>query len=186
MLYPKMVMQDCCGTNELARMIAGETTFSTERYGESSASLPRENGQRNGWRTRGETLRNRHVHPSLTLKKGKERETPDGEGTRRNAESIEIRSVNFRPAKELVQETSLHCRLERAPKKSKLHVSEYTPEQRLDMAKRFLSEHAMMTVSDYARLVGLSRTTASKEVREWLETNRKDIEPKGKAPTGFM
>ena len=42
LLYPKMVMQDCCGTNELARMIAGETTFSTERYGESSASLPRE------------------------------------------------------------------------------------------------------------------------------------------------
>ena len=48
------------------------------------------------------------------------------------------------------------------------------------MAKRFLSEHAMMTVSDYARLVGLSRTTASKELRKWLETNRKDIGTKGK------
>ena len=38
----------------------------------------------------------------------------------------------------------------------------------------------MMTVSDYARLVGLSRTTASKELRKWLETNRKDIGTKGK------
>lgn len=180
LLYPKMVMQDCCGTDELARMIAGETTFSTGEIrgiiGQLAQRMAREMAGGHAVKLEGIGT----FTPSLTLKKGKERETPDGEGTRRNAESIEIRSVNFRPAKELVQETSLHCRLERAPKKSKLHVSEYTPEQRLDMAKRFLSEHAMMTVSDYARLVGLSRTTASKELRKWLETNRKDIGTKGK------
>jgi hypothetical protein len=56
---------------------------------------------------------------------------------------------------------------------SRIRKSRYTEEQRLEMARAFLQEHTVMRLGDYYRLVGLSRTAASLELRKWdgrLET----------------
>ena len=79
LLYPKMVMQDCCGTDELARMIAGETTFSTGEIrgiiGQLAQRMAREMAGGHAVKLEGIGT----FTPSLTLKKGKERETPSSD-----------------------------------------------------------------------------------------------------------
>lgn len=180
LLYPRMIIQNCCETDELARMIAEDTTFSA---GEIRGIID-QLAQRMAWEmANGNSVKLEGIGtftPSLSLKKGKEREEADGNGTRRNAASVEVSHINFRPAKKLIRETDLHCHLEREAKKSGLHVSQYSPEQRLEMAKRYLDTHSTMTVSEYAGMVGLSRTTASRELRKWFETNKNEIGIKGK------
>ena len=59
----------------------------------------------------------------------------------------------------------MQCQLERG-KESRLHRSPYTREERLARALAFIEEHTVMRVMDYVRLTGLSRTTASLELRE--------------------
>lgn len=180
LLYPRMIIQNCCSTEELARMVAKDTTFSA---GEIKGIID-QLAQRMAWEmANGNSVKIEGIGtftPSLSLKDGKAREEPDGDAPKRNAASIEVSRINFRPAKKLVQETDRHCRLERDAKKSALHVSQYTPEQRLEMAKQYLNAHLTMTVSEYAAMTGLSRTTASRELRKWLETNRNAIGIKGK------
>ena len=91
-----------------------------------------------------------------TTEKGKERENPDGSGTKRNAASIRVGSIGFRVDKELVDETDRHCTLERSPEKATRHLSKYTPEERLALAKRYLEKHPSMTLDVYAALTGFS------------------------------
>ena len=119
------------------------------------------------------------LSPALGLKKGREREEPDGSGTRRNATSIEVNDVHFRVDKELVREVNRHCRLERSSTQRRLYRSKYTPEERLALALRFLEEHPFMRVGEYAALTGLSQTTAGQELRRWAQTEGSGIDAKG-------
>jgi hypothetical protein len=70
------------------------------------------------------------------------------------------------------------CKLEKGHV-SRIRQSQYTEEQRLDKAIRFLQEHTVMRLSDYYRMVGLSRTTASLELRKWAANPASGITSKG-------
>ena len=181
LLYPRMVIRDSCGTDELAEYISAHTSFSRaevkgviELLGHGMARTMAQ-----GRSAQGRSVRIDGVGlftPSLAIKEGKEREEPDGSGTKRNAANIRVGDVRFRADRQLVRETDLACKLEReAGGKSALCRSRYTPQERLALAKRYLEEHPVLTVGTYASLTGLSRTTAGKELRRWYETEGSGI-----------
>ncbi|MBO5795091.1 MAG: DNA-binding protein [Bacteroides sp.] len=106
--------------------------------------------------------------PSLGMRRGKQMEAMEEGSTKRNAQSICVNDINFKPAKRLIKRTNDECELERAGT-NKLHRSPYTKEERLKMAQEFLGSHPFMRVRDYIVLTGLSRTTASTELREFSQ-----------------
>ena len=117
--------------------------------------------------------------PSLSLKKGKEREELDGKSPRRNATSIEIGGINFRPDRELIKNTNLECVLERGGAVQKCRKSKYSEEDRLKLLDNYLENHPFITVGEYASITGLSRTTAARELRTWADTPDTGVAVKG-------
>ena len=81
----------------------------------------------------------------------------------RNARSLEVTGILWKPAKSLVRETRLECKLERGGEEP-LRKSKYTIEERRARALEYLKEHTVMRVDDYVRLTGLSHTKAAKEL----------------------
>ncbi len=104
--------------------------------------------------------------PKIGLREEAESEVLDGEAPKRNARSLHVTGVSFRADKRLVRTLDSKCRLEKGAV-SRIRKSKYTEEQRLEKAKAFLREHTVMRLGDYYRLVGLSRTAASLELRKW-------------------
>ena len=81
-----------------------------------------------------------------------------------NAKSIEVTGVAYRADKNLIRETCRKCVLERGGV-SRIKKSKFTLEERIGKAREFLEKNMFMRVHDYMRLTGLSRTTASQELR---------------------
>lgn len=88
----------------------------------------------------------------------------EGETTR-NAKTIKVTGVAYRADNDLIRETNRKCILEKGGV-SRLRKSPFTLEERIQKAKDFLEKHIFMRVPDYVRLTGLSRTTASLELRK--------------------
>ena len=80
-----------------------------------------------------------------------------------NARSLEVTGVLWKPAKSLVLETRSACNLERGRTET-LRTSKYTLEERKARALAFIKQNTVMSVSDYARITGLSHTKAAKEL----------------------
>lgn len=116
--------------------------------------------------------------PKIGLREDAEREVLDGEGRKRNAQSLHVTGVSFRADKELVKMLDSRCKLEKGAV-SRIRKSKYTEEQRLEKARRFLREHTVMRLGDYYRMVGLSRTTASLELRKWASSPGTGITSEG-------
>ena len=179
LLYPRLEMEENCSLDELAQQVAEGTTFSAGEVKGVICQVAKRMAMTMGM-GRSVTLDGiGTLSPALGLKKGREREEPDGSGTRRNATSIEVNDVHFRVDKELVREVNRHCRLERSSTQRRLYRSKYTPEERLALALRFLEEHPFIRVGEYAALTGLSQTTAGQELRRWAQTEGSGIDTKG-------
>ena len=84
---------------------------------------------------------------------------------RHNAKSLEVTGVAYRADKELIRNTNRKCTLERGGE-SRIKKSKLTLEERIEKARDFLKKNMFMRVPDYVRLSGLSRTTASEELRK--------------------
>ena len=115
LLYPRMIIRDCCGTEELASTISEESSFTP---GEVMGMMRQLCRKMAAAMAEGRSVKLDGLgtfSPSLALRKGRERETTDGSGKRRNAGSIEVGSVNFRADRMMVQEINHRCHLERSP-----------------------------------------------------------------------
>ncbi len=106
--------------------------------------------------------------PSLGMRRGKQMEAMEEGSTKRNAQSICVNDINFKPAKKLIKRTNEECELERGGT-NKLHRSPYIKEERLKLAQEFLENNPFMRVRDYITLTKLSRTAASMELREFSQ-----------------
>ena len=118
--------------------------------------------------------------PALGLRKGKERESGEKKGQRRNAMSICVQNINFRADKQFIEETGRRCILNRSEIKLNRSSSKYTPERRLQLAQKYLEEHPYMRVNDYCQLTGLLRNTAAKELKHWREMPETGITTNGR------
>ena len=107
---------------------------------------------------------------TIGLEEDKEQDTLDGNETKRNARSLQLKGVNYRADKELIKKASQHCKLEREGI-ARIHRSPYSKEERLTLALEYLEKHGAMKVANYMELTGLSRTAATLELQEF----RRDI-----------
>ena len=85
--------------------------------------------------------------------------------TKHNAKNIKVTGVSYRADKELISNTSRKCVLIKEGE-SRLKKPTTTLEERIAKARKFLEKKPLMCVMDYAWLTGLSRTTASIELRK--------------------
>ncbi|MBQ8266735.1 MAG: DNA-binding protein [Bacteroides sp.] len=104
----------------------------------------------------------------LGLKRDKEMDSFEEDETKRNARSLQLTSINYRADKTLVREANRRCKLERYGE-SRLRKSPYTKEQRLQFALEFLDKNSAMRIGDYMQLTGLSRTTATMELKAFRQ-----------------
>ena len=179
LLYPRMVIDGCCETEELVEMI---TKGSTLRKGEVMAALQLVADGMVSMMAHGRSVRLEGIGlftPSLSLKDGKERENTEGDSSRRNAQSIEIGNINFRAEKSLIQDTNSQCSLQRQKGDWRCNRSKFSPEERLSIALNHLETNHTMTVGEYEQLTGLSHTTAGKELKKWVATPESGIYFKG-------
>ena len=88
--------------------------------------------------------------------------------TKRNARSLQLTNVNFRADKKLVREANRRCMLERYGE-SRLRKSPYSKEQRLQLALEYMGKNGAMHIADYMELTGLSRTTATLELKAFRQ-----------------
>lgn len=103
---------------------------------------------------------------TIGLEENKELDTLDGNETKRNARSLQLKGVNYRVDKELIKRARQHCKLEREGI-ARIRRSPYSKEQRLALAKEYLEKHGAMKVADYMEMTGLSRTAATLELQEF-------------------
>ena len=75
------------------------------------------------------------------------------------------KGVSFRADPNLIKSTSRKCVLEKGGI-SRLRKTALTLDERIQKARDFLKENMFMRVPDYVRLTGLSRPTATKELRQ--------------------
>ncbi len=115
---------------------------------------------------------------SLAMKKGKEDETND---EKRNSRSIKVDKITFKADKSLVSKTNSSCYLERGGVKRIKNVTS-TLEERLAVALAYLDTHPNMTINDYARITGLNKTAAGRELRKLRETEGCGITSQGQRP----
>lgn len=166
-VYPRMKLYGMCDMNQFAESIESGTTFSAA---EVKGLLDVVSSKLAYWMGNGYSVKLDGIGvftPALGFKKGKSADQTDKE--RMNAQSLQVKGVNFRADTQLVMRTNKNCQLERSDKKSRKSSSQYTPEERLALAQAYLDEHPFMQVADYCRLTGLCRTTASLELRRWRE-----------------
>ena len=117
--------------------------------------------------------------PRLGVVKGKELDAIDATKPQRNAQSIEVNGVHFRTDKKLVRKTNRHCTLTRGGI-SRIKHSSYTEEERLTLALNYLDEHVFMHVSDYMKLTGLKRTSATMELKQFSRDPESGIDTEGR------
>ena len=105
---------------------------------------------------------------TIGLEEDKEMDTMDGKEQKRNAQSLQLKGVNFRVDKELIKTARNNCKLKREGT-SRIHRSPYTKEERLALALKYLGEQGAMKVTDYVGITGLSRTAATLELKEFRQ-----------------
>ncbi len=97
--------------------------------------------------------------PKLGVVKNKEAENLNEEEPKRNAQSLGV-------DRKLVRNTNRRCRLERGGT-SRIQPSPYEEKERLAQALHYLDEHPFMRISDYMRITGLKRTSATLELQRF-------------------
>ena len=101
---------------------------------------------------------------SLGLADGAEAEEA-GTETRRNARSVRLRSIRFRPDGRLVQRAADSMRLERADDTLLRTDMSTGLDERRARALAYLEEHVLMHLEDYVALTGMSRSQAQRELK---------------------
>jgi len=105
---------------------------------------------------------------TIGLEEEKEPDTLDGTEPKRNAQSLQLKGVNFRADKQLIKTASSNCKLKREGT-ARIHRSPYSKEERLALALKHLEKHGAMKVSYYVNLTGLSQTAARMELKEFRQ-----------------
>ena len=115
----------------------------------------------------------------IGIKKGKEMDGLEENEPTRNAASLEVNDVYYRPDKALIRDINSNCTLKRG-KTQRIRVQKYTREERLARALDYLETHATMNITQYVSLTGLSRTAATLELQDFREDPESGITYRGR------
>lgn len=118
--------------------------------------------------------------PALGLRKGAERESGKEGEPKRNATSICLNGIHFKPSRELLHETGKRCHLHRSTEPSRRSSTRFTADERLARALDFLDRNPFMRVNDYMQLTGLLKGAAARELKQWAATGGSGIAATGR------
>ena len=110
----------------------------------------------------------------------------DAAGHETNARSIRVRGVNFRVSSELVNEVDRYCRGQLHREVGgpvNLRHSKLSRDERMNAALRHIREHGFLRLAEYARLVNVSRTVASLQLRDFSSDPSVPIRAQGRGPS---
>lgn len=179
-LFPRMKLWSQVPQEEIVKQIARSTSFSEGDINGLITALSNEIARRMG---QGHSVKIDGLgtfSPALGLREGKERESGEVGEERRNAQSICVSNIHFRADKRLIKDTGLHCIVERSTEKQRRSSTRYTPEERLALARNYLQENPMLTVTQYCSLTGLLRNAAAKELKQWALQEGSGIRVQGR------
>ncbi len=114
-----------------------------------------------------------------------EGDAQQAEDRTRNARSLELHHINYRKNSEFFNDVVAHFNsldIQRIHGKEGVHIkkSQYPQvKNRMIVAREFLRDNPFMTVSDYARITGLSYTTAQRELKASWENPAYGIKATG-------
>ena len=179
-VYPSLATIESMSTEELAREIASCSGFNV---GDIEGILKQTSIEMAHQMAQGRSIKLDGIGtftPALAMRKDVEREEAGENGQHRNAQSIEVGSVNYRVDMSLVRRINGRCTLSRAPWKPGRSSKKYTPEQRLELTQKYLEENPYLTVYEYQKLTGLLRTAATNELKEWANQPNSGIDIAGR------
>ena len=104
-------------------------------------------------------------HAKLGVMSDKEPDAFEEGEQKRNAKSIHVTGVSYKTDPQIVREMRRTCVLEKGGE-SRIRKPKLTLEERIEKAREFLKKNMFMKVPDYVALTGLSRTTATTELRK--------------------
>lgn len=165
-LYPRLVKGQVTDTARIAGIIEKRTSFTQgDVWGllsELSAVVREEMAAGHSVKIDGLGV----LRPVLGLV-GKEQRGAwnDSAGRLTTAHNIRLKSVSFRPTPALLRGAGGSMSFDRVSGRLGRKRPATTATERAAMARQYLSEHGFMRVADYAKLTGLARSTASKELR---------------------
>lgn len=116
---------------------------------------------------------------SLGMKDGKKVKEPEEGGPKVTIDSIEVKTVRFKPDKKFVDELNDTIHMESGGYK-KLRKIQSTLEERRQLALQFLEENPWISVRDYMQLTHLKRTAATTELRQLAQTADSGIKAYGR------
>ena len=111
------------------------------------------------------------------------KETDDAGGAKHNARCLTVDGVRYRADRSLVRDVAVRCRLSKGGE-SHTRRSPYSREERVRLVVDYLADaaHPVMRLNDYVGLTGVSRSTASHELREMSRGEDAPIRPIGRGP----
>lgn len=115
----------------------------------------------------------------IGLKKEKEQDGLDDDQPTRNAQSLQVTDVYYRPDTALIRETNLNCTLTRGGTQ-RIRKQIYTREERLARALEYMEKHTTMNIAQYMSLTNLSRTAATLELQLFRDDPDTGITYKGR------
>lgn len=164
--YPKLVRMGRIKTKELAQMVADRSTMSAADVMGTLTALSQVMAQQMalGYSVELEDIGT--FSAKLGMVDGAEREDIEGQ-SRKNASSIRVKGINFKASKSFIEATHDRLSLERAGRK-KLEEVTSTREERLSLAKAYISKVGWIKPKNYAEITGLGRTKAGAELRAFV------------------
>lgn len=180
-LYPRLVLSGQLNARYLIEHLASGTTYNV---GEAMGLITAFTREMAYYLGQGYSVKVDELGiftATLEFKEGKAPQESGVDATRRNARSIQVKGINFRPDKQFVLLTSRECELVRAKRAFRRSSSKYTPEERLKRALQYLEKNPYMTVLDYASLNDLCRSPATRELRKWAQQPDSGISSVGSA-----
>lgn len=168
--YPRLRIAGCMDTETFVREAVAGTTFNPAEARACLELLASSLADRlaQGYSVQLDGLGT--FTPRLGLREGFERETGMPGETRRNARSICVKGISFKPQKQLVERTGRRLVLTRDSRSPRRSSARYTPDERLAIARQYLADHEEMTLSRYCILTGLLKDKASRELRRWEQS----------------
>lgn len=104
--------------------------------------------------------------PSLCFDDDKPNEMK-GDGDKMRYRKVKVRGVNFKVSEFLVKQLNREGDWNRSQSGvNEISASEYTEQQRLDRALQLIRKRGFISLTDYASLNQLSRSSASRELRK--------------------
>ena len=179
LLYPRIINRGNIKLDRLAEMIASNATYTK---GEAIGVITLMVDMMAMQMGRGMSVTIDGLgtfRAQLSQQGGNRRELTDGSGTRHDARSIAVSRVSYRTDRRLPSVIDSYCDLESEPEYFTIRRPVMDEAARHTAALQYLDSHTTMGVGDYARLCGISRPTASSELRRWAHSDGSEIRATG-------